>query len=638
MKTYQTDVTGMIEFLKLKEVCRSSIKSHRDCYDQFNTFLQVRKLNWSKSAVEQWLAELKNSVSASRYCVWSQYMWQLEEFSKSGTVSDSHLHLIWSSYDRLGNLPLRTELDDFLAVYADHYTDKCLRLTRNCIGEVLMYFADRGCSKTEDITYDDILSYYSWSRHLSRKRRAICLGHLVRFLALMASQDKCPASYSLYLNDHYAPYVGDFSDFTEEHRTAILDLAEESLDFASDELIEAVEGFLNRVEEYGYGYTVLKCFRQALLAMYLFLDINGLGYHPGIATIWFSEIEPVLPRNWKMWRRALSLFKEYTESADILPQKRFIYTPGVFDKLPEWCIEAMEGFAEQLRRSFHEPMTLKNYSYSCARLCFFLLKNGCRQFSELTPELLDQFCKTDEHATFVGKETCASVIRRFVCFLEERGYVANSMMHLCIDVGTAPSEKVVNILSSEEINHILQYRDQHDKPIDLRSIAIVLVGLQMGLRESDVVNLRFTDIDWKQRTITIVQYKTKASLTLPMPVSVGNAIYTYIKNGRPMTASPYVFVRHKAPYGRLTGKICSDSLRRMLPDRDRSFGFHVTRRTFATHLLQNGNGAQRVMDALGHRDPTSVMKYLSMDEGHMRMCPLSQSDYGLATWGGEANV
>ncbi len=44
------------------------------------------------------------------------------------------------------------------------------------------------------------------------------------------------------------------------------------------------------------------------------------------------------------------------------------------------------------------------------------------------------------------------------------------------------------------------------------------------------------------------------------------------------------------------------------------------------------------MDALGHRDPTSVMKYLSMDEGHMRMCPLSQSDYGLATWGGEANV
>ena len=160
MKTYQTDVTGMIEFLKLKEVCRSSIKSHRDCYDQFNTFLQVRKLNWSKSAVEQWLAELKNSVSASRYCVWSQYMWQLEEFSKSGTVSDSHLHLIWSSYDRLGNLPIRIEPDDFLTAYADHYTDNCLRLTRNCLGEVLMYFADRGCSKTEDITYDDILSYY----------------------------------------------------------------------------------------------------------------------------------------------------------------------------------------------------------------------------------------------------------------------------------------------------------------------------------------------------------------------------------------------------------------------------------------------------------------------------------------------
>lgn len=638
MKSYETTVTGMIEFLKVKEVCRSSINSHRDCYDQFSTFLQAQALDWDSDTVEQWLVGLKDSVHASRYCVWSQYMWQLQEFCESGTVSDSHLHLIWSSYDRLGNIPLRAELDDFLVAYTDHYTDKCLRLTRNCLGEVLMYFADRGCSKTADITYSDIVSYYSWSAHLSRKRRAICLGHLTRFLSFLTGKGKCPAGYSLYLNDHYAPYVGNFANFTEEHRAVILGLAEESRDFSPDELIEAIEGFLSCVAEYGYGHTVLTCFRQALSVMYLFLDINGLGYHPEITDIWFSEIMPSLPRGWKMWRRTLSLFKEYTESADILPQKRFIYSPGVFDRLPEWCMEAINGFSEQLRRSFHEPMTLRNYSYSCSRLCFFLLKKGCRQFSELTPELLDQFCRTDEHATFVGKETCASVIRRFVCFLEERGDVANSMMHLCIDVGTAPSEKVVNVLSSEEIEMIQQYHDEHDKPIDLRSAAIVLVGLQMGLRASDVINLRFSDIDWRQRTITIVQYKTKASLTLPMPVSVGNAIYRYIKDGRPTVDSPYVFIRHKAPYGKLTGKICSDSLRRMIPDRNGSYGFHVTRRTFATHLLQRGYGAQRVMDALGHRDPTSVMKYLSMDETRMRMCPLSQADLGLAAWGGEPNV
>lgn len=33
--------------------------------------------------------------------------------------------------------------------------------------------------------------------------------------------------------------------------------------------------------------------------------------------------------------------------------------------------------------------------------------------------------------------------------------------------------------------------------------------------------------------------------------------------------------------------------------------FHVTRRTFATNLLRNHAGIDAVMDALGHRDPTS---------------------------------
>lgn len=638
MKTYQTDVVAMIDFLKAKEVCKSSIKSHEDCYDQFRIFLQEQKLDWCNDAVEQWLAELKDSANTSRYCAWSQYMWQLQEFAESGTVSDSHLHLIWSSYDRLGCIPLREELDDFLSAYTNHYTDKCLRLTRNCLGEVLMYFSDRGRNKTEDITYDDILSYYRWSEHLSQKRRAICLGHLTRFLSFMAEKGKCPAGYHLYLNDHYAPYVGNISTFTEEHKAEIHALEKDSLDFSSDEIIEAINGFLDRLKESNYGYTVLKCFRQALSTMYLFLDIHGLGYLPEIADIWFSEIRQVLPRNWKMWRRALSLFEEYTKSADILPQKRFIYTPGVFDSLPEWCMEAIEGFSKQLRRSFHEPTTLRSYSYTCARLCLFLVKNGCQQFSELTPELLDQFCKTDVHSTFVGKAACLSIIRQFICFLEERGDVNNSMLHLCIDAGTASSEKVVDILSLEEIEIIRGYRNHHHDPIALRTIAMVMVGLQIGFRESDVINLRLNDINWKQQTITIIQYKTKASLSLPMPVPVGNAIYTYIKDGRPAVDSPYVFVRHRAPYSKLTGKICSDSLRRMLPDRNGSYGFHVTRRTFATHLLQKGKGAQRVMDALGHRDPTSVMKYLAMDEAHMRMCPLTQADFGLSAWGGETYV
>lgn len=39
----------------------------------------------------------------------------------------------------------------------------------------------------------------------------------------------------------------------------------------------------------------------------------------------------------------------------------------------------------------------------------------------------------------------------------------------------------------------------------------------------------------------------------------------------------------------------------------------MTRRTFATNLLRNHARIDEVMDALGHRDPTSVMKYLLLE-------------------------
>ena len=55
----------------------------------------------------------------------------------------------------------------------------------------------------------------------------------------------------------------------------------------------------------------------------------------------------------------------------------------------------------------------------------------------------------------------------------------------------------------------------------------------------------------------------------------------------------------------------------------------MTRRTFATNLLKNHAGIDDVMDALGHRDPTSVMKYLLLDAERSRKCGLSLSGTGL---------
>ena len=80
------------------------------------------------------------------------------------------------------------------------------------------------------------------------------------------------------------------------------------------------------------------------------------------------------------------------------------------------------------------------------------------------------------------------------------------------------------------------------------------------------------------------------------------------------------------------------ALYRLLPERKNvtGGGFHVTRRTFATNLLRNHAGINDVMDALGHRDPTTVMKYLLLDDVRSRKCGLSLKDAGIPMEGGLA--
>ena len=150
----------------------------------------------------------------------------------------------------------------------------------------------------------------------------------------------------------------------------------------------------------------------------------------------------------------------------------------------------------------------------------------------------------------------------------------------------------------------------------------------MGLRASDIAALKLCDIDWKQKQISLVQKKTGKPIMLPMPNDVGNSLYHYLTEGRPVpgtNADGFVFLKHRAPYGRMERTICRNALLKILSQDGHILpagcGFHITRKTFATNLLSGGVKADRIAEALGHSIRLSLQVYLS-DEGGMRQCPL----------------
>jgi integrase len=107
--------------------------------------------------------------------------------------------------------------------------------------------------------------------------------------------------------------------------------------------------------------------------------------------------------------------------------------------------------------------------------------------------------------------------------------------------------KLPSTYSSQEIETMLSTIDRGNS-VGKRNHAIVLLAARLGLRASDIANLKFENFLWNQSTIVLNQYKTGKKIGLPILTEVGNAIIDYLKYGRPKSTQPFVFSLARSPY------------------------------------------------------------------------------------------
>ncbi len=159
---------------------------------------------------------------------------------------------------------------------------------------------------------------------------------------------------------------------------------------------------------------------------------------------------------------------------------------------------------------------------------------------------------------------------------------------------------------------------------------MILLASRLGLRIGDIRNLKLHDLDWNKKQISIIQHKTQKALLLPLPEDVGWAVIDYLKNGRPVTESPNVFVHHRPPYdafpvtSTLNHIFSSVMVRTGLPpEKNTNVGWHTFRRSLATNLLQNNVEINTISEILGHSDPDIAGKYyVRLDLESLKKCAL----------------
>lgn len=223
--------------------------------------------------------------------------------------------------------------------------------------------------------------------------------------------------------------------------------------------------------------------------------------------------------------------------------------------------------------------------------------------------------------------TVLSALRSFLKFLYKDG-VTKEKLVLAVPSSGSRKTTVVPTITKDEETRLLQSIDRSSR-LGKRNYAMVLLAMRTGLRSIDIINLKLSGIDWRNKTIVIVQQKNGRPLSLPIPSDVGNALSDYILNARPKGGLPYVFLKSQPPYTKLSRSTCyaiSCSIMKKADIRQsgqQRKGFHIFRHTLAARLLSEEISLPVISNSLGHGSMSSSKVYLSTDEKHLKACALT---------------
>lgn len=624
---FENETAAVISCLEQNGYSAKTLIEHRRCYNELQKHLLDLDTPFSMDIAVIWLARRKNDWAYDTYKRYRRALYRFEKYLKSHRIdNEPYCHKNCFAYFDV-NVSYVKLPDGYKALFhkfhitlsalrskstVDHYISVCT--------DFLLFISEKGCSDPSKLTIDHLLEYLKrfrgmqWSADTKEKYTS----GITKLLMFFSEQGYIPRCYSSII-------CSSEGEVTSIKLTTVDDWGKA---FQPSKKLESLaDEFLSRLEERRYSKPPQKLFGFVFNGFFLFLELNHLEYSPEMVKLWLEHI----PRDtsWKLRRQIINWFANFLKTGKTDKCENDVWRPLLIDTLPDWSRHIISDYMTLRQREGCANSTLLMCRSACARFFCFIEHKGLNSAKEITASLIKEFHITDPHTTAEGRNAYSTRIRKLLIYMAERNLVPQNL-YLAVSTQCTQRRKIVSVMSTEMESAIYSYRENSVSPSELRNTAIVMIGMRMGLRSSDIVNIRIDDIDWKNKKISIIQSKTNKAISLPLPTDVGNSVYRYITQGRPSSGTlgvGYVFICHKAPFSKLDRSICQDALENILSTYGMKLpsgqGFHITRRTFATRLLTSRTAVDTIADALGHNTRQSLTVYLAHDENGMRLCPLS---------------
>ncbi len=267
---------------------------------------------------------------------------------------------------------------------------------------------------------------------------------------------------------------------------------------------------------------------------------------------------------------------------------------------PAWQISpdnltALEQLVQQLKLKAYSISTIRTYRNEFLQL-LQLLKN--KPVNKLTPDDLKRYMVYAMEKEGISENTAHSRLNALKFYFEQVlgkdkffWDIPRPKKHILLPKVISEEKILDGLLAVENLKHR----------------TILLLAYSAGLRVSEVISLKISDINSDRMQITINDAKGKKDRVATLSKIILALLREYYKGYKPVNwlfEGQYSNEHYSSRAAQLIFKAAYKNLG--LPAQ---CSFHSLRHSYATHLLENGTDITYIQKLLGHNDIKTTLRY-----------------------------
>lgn len=286
---------------------------------------------------------------------------------------------------------------------------------------------------------------------------------------------------------------------------------------------------------------------------------------------------------------------DYQDCKAIPKQKN---DPKIIAGLPHLSTEAQEKLIE-----FENWMKVRRYSDNTTSSYIDGLKQFLRFYSH---KAICEICN-DDLLTFNNEYILGN---KFSASYQNQVINGVKLFFKIIELKTMRPELIYrpkspkllpNVLSKEEVKAIL------NAPANIKHKAMLSLIYSCGLRRSELLNLKLTDIDSKRGLVIIRQSKGRKDRVAPLSDKILELLRQYYTAYKPQ----FWLFEGQDKKSQYDEKSLASVLKQSLEKSgiQKPVTLHWLRHSYATHLLENGTDLRYIQEILGHSSSRTTEIY-----------------------------